>query len=102
MTTDNPQSYFNDSKDAKNIWRFERLRQKGPVWSASYSNKGRRVELRNARKVQNVELESLTQSGDYGRIPLSYRDFLNVAVQWERCKRWPYLYLNETSGFQEM
>lgn len=64
------QSYFNDSKDAKNIWRFERLRQKGPVWSASYSNKGRRVELRNARIVQNVELESMTQSGEYGRSPL--------------------------------
>lgn len=68
MTTDKPQSY--DSKDAKNIWRFEKLQQKGPVWSASHSNKGRRVELRNARKVQNVELESLTQSGEYGGIPL--------------------------------
>lgn len=54
MITDKPESYFNDSKDAKNIWRFERLRQKGPVWS------GRRVELYNAQKVQNVELKSLT------------------------------------------
>lgn len=70
MTMDKPQSYFDDSKDAKNIWRFERLRQKGPEWSASYSNKGRRVELHNARKVLHVELESLTQSGEYGGIPL--------------------------------
>lgn len=69
MTTDK-QSYFNDSKDAKNIWRFKRLRRKGPVRSDSYSNKGRKVELRNARKVENVELESLTQSCEYGRIPL--------------------------------